>query len=199
MNDDGTVAVNDYLQTAYPGILACGDAAGPWQFTHMASWQAWFASVNALVSPWWKFRIHYRQVPRTTYTDPEVARVGLDEGEARARGVAFETVRYDLDDLDRAIADSETLGFIKVLTVPGKDRIIGVTIVGSHAAELLAEFTFAMTHGLGLKRIMSTIHVYPSYSESNRFAAARWRERHAPAWLYPWLERFHKFRRGKPE
>lgn len=191
----GRIEVNEYLQTACPTVYACGDVAGPYQFTHMASFQAWFASVNALFGRVWRTRIHYRVVPHVTFTDPEVARVGLSESEAQAAGIAFELSHYTLDDLDRAIADGETRGFLKVLTVPGKDRILGVSIVGSHAAELLAPFTLAMTHGLGLRRIMGTIHVYPTFSESNKFVAGAWQRQHAPQWLYPWLERYHRWQR----
>jgi pyruvate/2-oxoglutarate dehydrogenase complex dihydrolipoamide dehydrogenase (E3) component/uncharacterized membrane protein YdjX (TVP38/TMEM64 family) len=192
---NGAPVVDAFLQTSYPNIFACGDVVGPYQFTHMAAFQAWYASVNSLFGSWRKFRVNYRVVPWTTFTDPEVAHVGLNESEAVAKGVAFETSRFALDDLDRAIADGENHGFIKVLTVPGRDRILGVTIVGAHAAELLAEFTLAMTHGLGLKKILATIHVYPTYSESNKYVAGQWRRQHAPAWLYPWLERFHRWRR----
>lgn len=195
LNAQGQVDVNEYLQTACPTVYACGDVAGPYQFTHMASFQAWFASINALFGGLWRTRIHYRIVPAATFTDPEVARVGLNESEAQAAGIAYEVSRYGLDDLDRAIADGDNHGFVKVLTVPGKDRILGVTIVGCHAAELLAQFTLAMTHGLGLRKIMGTIHVYPTFSESGKFAASAWQRQHAPQWLYPWLERYHRWQR----
>jgi pyruvate/2-oxoglutarate dehydrogenase complex dihydrolipoamide dehydrogenase (E3) component/uncharacterized membrane protein YdjX (TVP38/TMEM64 family) len=195
LNAQGRVDVNEYLQTACPTVYACGDVAGPYQFTHMASFQAWFASINALFGTLWRTRIHYRIVPAATFTDPEVARVGLNESEAQAKGIAYEVARYGLDDLDRAIADGDNHGFVKVLTVPGKDRILGVTVVGCHAAELLAPFTLAMTHGLGLRKIMGTIHVYPTFSESGKFAAGAWQRQHAPQWLYPWLERYHRWQR----
>jgi pyruvate/2-oxoglutarate dehydrogenase complex dihydrolipoamide dehydrogenase (E3) component/uncharacterized membrane protein YdjX (TVP38/TMEM64 family) len=195
LNAQGRVDVNEYLQTACPTVYACGDVAGPYQFTHMASFQAWFASINALFGTLWRTRIHYRIVPAATFTDPEVARVGLNESEAQAKGIAYEVARYGLDDLDRAIADGDNHGFVKVLTVPGKDRILGVTVVGCHAAELLAPFTLAMTHGLGLRKIMGTIHVYPTFSESGKFAAGAWQRQHAPKWLYPWLERYHRWQR----
>jgi pyruvate/2-oxoglutarate dehydrogenase complex dihydrolipoamide dehydrogenase (E3) component len=195
LNAQGRVDVNEYLQTACPTVYACGDVAGPYQFTHMASFQAWFASINALFGTLWRTRIHYRIVPAATFTDPEVARVGLNESEAQAKGIAYEVSRYGLDDLDRAIADGDNHGFVKVLTVPGKDRILGVTVVGCHAAELLAPFTLAMTHGLGLRKIMGTIHVYPTFSESGKFAAGAWQRQHAPQWLYPWLERYHRWQR----
>jgi pyruvate/2-oxoglutarate dehydrogenase complex dihydrolipoamide dehydrogenase (E3) component len=195
LNAQGRVDVNEYLQTACPTVYACGDVAGPYQFTHMASFQAWFASINALFGTLWRTRIHYRIVPAATFTDPEVARVGLNESEAQAKGIAYEVARYGLDDLDRAIADGDNHGFVKLLTVPGKDRILGVTVVGCHAAELLAPFTLAMTHGLGLRKIMGTIHVYPTFSESGKFAAGAWQRQHAPQWLYPWLERYHRWQR----
>jgi pyruvate/2-oxoglutarate dehydrogenase complex dihydrolipoamide dehydrogenase (E3) component len=192
----GAIEVNDYLQTSYPNIFACGDVAGPYQFTHMAAFQAWFASVNSLFGTFKKFRVNYKVVPWTTFVDPQVARVGLNEIEAQAKGIAYEVTRYAIADLDRAIADSENRGFVKVLTVPGKDKILGATIVGYQAAELLTEFTLAMTHGLGLKKILATIHVYPTLSESNKYAAGAWRRKHAPEWVYPWLEKFHRYRRG---
>jgi pyruvate/2-oxoglutarate dehydrogenase complex dihydrolipoamide dehydrogenase (E3) component/uncharacterized membrane protein YdjX (TVP38/TMEM64 family) len=192
----GAPVVNEYLQTAFPNIFACGDLIGPWRFTHMAAFQAWYASINSLFGLFRKFRVDYRVVPRITFTAPEVARVGLNEQDARAQGLACEITRYELADLDRALTDGETEGFIKVLTVPGKDRILGVSIVASHASELLGEFTLAMTHGLGLKKILGTIHVYPTPGEGNKYAAGAWQRQHAPVWLYPWLARFHRWRRG---
>jgi pyruvate/2-oxoglutarate dehydrogenase complex dihydrolipoamide dehydrogenase (E3) component len=192
----GTLDVNEKLQTACPTIFACGDVVGPYQFTHMAAFQAWFASINSLFGSFRKFSINYRVVPQAVFVDPEVARVGLNESEARTRGIAYESTHYDLADLDRAIADGNNSGFVKVLTVPGKDRILGVTITGSHAAELLAPFTLAMTHRLGLKKILNTIQVYPTYAESGKFAAGVWRKQHAPRWLYPWLQKLHQMRRG---
>lgn len=196
LNDNGTVQVNEYLQTNFPNIFACGDVAGPYQFTHMASFQAWFAAINSLFGSFKKFRVDYKAVPWATFTDPEVATVGLNEQSAREKGVNFEITRYDLDGLDRAIAENETAGFIKVLTEPGKDRILGATIVGVHAGELINEFILAMTHGLGLKKIMATTHIYPTLSESNKFAASEWRKNNAPQWVYPYLEKFHRWRRS---
>ncbi len=192
----GTIEVDDYLRTAVPTIYACGDIAGPYQFTHMASHQAWYATVNSLFGFLRRFRVDYSVVPWATFTDPEVARVGLNEADARAAGVAFELTRYDIGDLDRAIADGEAHGFVKVLTEPGKDRILGVTIVGYHAAELLAEFVLAMKHGLGMNKLLGTIHIYPTLSESNKFAAGEWRKAHAPERLLSWVERLHRSRRG---
>lgn len=195
LNPNGTIKVNEYLQTNYPNIFACGDVAGPYQFTHMASYQAWFAAVNSLFGAFKKFRIHYKVVPWATFIDPEVARVGLNELEAEEKGIEYEVTRYGIDDLDRAIADSEAMGYVKVLTVPGKDKILGATIVGYHASELINEFILAMTHGLGLKKIMASIHIYPTLSESGKFAASEWRRNNAPQWIMPYLEKFHRWRR----
>lgn len=192
----GTIEVNEYLQTVYPNIFACGDVAGPYQFTHMASYQAWFAVLNALLGGLKKFRINYKVVPWATFTDPEVARVGLSEQEAKEQGIEYDLTRYGIDDLDRAIADGEAHGFVKVLTAPGSDRILGATIVGYHAGELLTEFVLAMTHGLGLKKIAATTHIYPTLSEANRFTANAWRSARIPTKLLPWAERFFRWRRG---
>jgi len=190
------VEVDDYLATAVPSIYACGDVAGPYQFTHMASHQAWYAAVNALFGSLRRFRVDYSVVPWATFTDPEVARVGLSEEEARSRGIACEVTRYELDDLDRAIADGEARGFIKVLTEPGRDRILGATVVGYHAAELINEFVLAMKHGLGLGKILATIHVYPTLGEANKFVAGEWRKARKPEGLLRWVERYHRWRRG---
>ena len=191
-----TVQTNDYLETIYPNIFAAGDVAGPYQFTHTAAHQAWYASVNALFGDFKKFKADYSVVPWATFIDPEVARVGLNEQEAREKGIAYEVTRYGLDELDRAIADGEAYGFVKVLTVPGKDRILGVTIVGAHAADLLAEFVLAMKHGLGLNKILGTIHTYPTMAEGNKYAAGEWKRTHAPQRLLRWLEKFHGWKRG---
>ncbi len=191
-----TVTTNEYLETIYPNIYAAGDVAGPYQFTHMAAHQAWYAAVNALFGSVKKFKVDYRVVPWTTFIDPEVARVGLNEQEAKAQGIAHEVTRYGIDDLDRAIADSAAYGFVKVLTVPGKDRILGVTIVGEHAGDLLAEFVLAMKWGLGLNKILSTIHTYPTLAEANKYAAGKWKRAHASIRVLGWLEHFHAWRRG---
>ena len=191
----GTIEVNDYLQTRFPNIYACGDVAGPFQFTHTAAHQAWYAAVNALFAGIKSFKADYRVIPWVTFTSPEVARVGLSETEAQARGIAYEVTRYGLDDLDRAIAESAAHGFVKVLTPPGKDRILGATIVGEHAGELLAEFTLAMKHGLGLNQILGTIHPYPTWSEAAKYAAGEWKRAHAPKAALVWLERLHDWRR----
>jgi pyruvate/2-oxoglutarate dehydrogenase complex dihydrolipoamide dehydrogenase (E3) component len=191
-----TVVTNDYLETLYPNIYAVGDVAGPYQFTHTAAHQAWYAAVNALFGQFKRFRADYRVIPWTTFTDPEVARVGLSEQEAIEQGIAYEVTRYDLDDLDRAITESERTGFVKVLTAPGKDRILGVCIAGSHSGELLAEFVLAMKHGLGLNKVLGTIHTYPTWAEANKYAAGEWKKAHAPEAAMKWLQRYHSWRRG---
>jgi len=191
-----TVPTNDYLQSLYPNIFAAGDVAGPYQFTHTASHQAWYAAVNALFGHLKKFKVDYRVIPWTTFIDPEVARVGLNEQEAKAQGIGYEITRFELKELDRAITESATDGFVKVLTVPGKDRILGVTIVGEHAGELLSEFVLAMKHGLGLNKILGTIHTYPTWAEANKYAAGEWKRAHAPQGLLRWLQRYHQWRRG---
>ena len=191
-----TVEVNGFLQTNFPNIYAAGDVAGPYQFTHTAAHQAWYAAVNALFDPFKKFRADYRVIPWATFVEPEVARVGLNELEAKEKGVPYEVTTYGLDDLDRAIADGEAHGFVKVLTVPGKDRILGATIVGEHAGDLLAEFVLAMKHGIGLAKILGTIHTYPTLAEANKYVAGNWKRAHAPQGLLAWVERFHAWRRG---
>jgi pyruvate/2-oxoglutarate dehydrogenase complex dihydrolipoamide dehydrogenase (E3) component/uncharacterized membrane protein YdjX (TVP38/TMEM64 family) len=191
-----TVQTNEYLETLYPNIYAAGDVAGPYQFTHVAAHQAWYAAVNALFGDFKKFKADYSVIPWATFIDPEVARVGLNEQEAREKNIAHEVTRYGIDDLDRAIADGSAEGFVKVLTVPGKDRILGVTIVGEHAGDLLVEFVLAMKHGLGLNKILGTIHTYPTLAEANKYAAGEWKRAHAPKKLLAWLERFHTWRRG---
>lgn len=191
-----TVESDEYLQTLYPNIFAAGDVAGPYQFTHTASHQAWYATLNALFGNLHRFKADYRVVPAATFVDPEVARVGLNEREAAEKGVSYEVTRYGFDDLDRAIADGEARGFVKVLTVPGKDRLLGVTIVGAHAAELLTEYVLAMKQGLGLNKILGTIHTYPTWSEGNKYAAGEWRRAHQPKALLAWLARYHAWRLG---
>ncbi len=190
------IETNEYLETLYPNILAAGDVAGPYQFTHTAAHQAWFATVNALFGKFKRFKADYRVIPWATFTDPEVARVGLNEQEAKEKGVPFEITRYGIDDLDRAIADGSAHGFVKVLTPPGKDTILGVTVAGEHAGDLMAEFVFAMKHGHGLGKILSTIHTYPTLAEANKFAAGEWRKAHVNARALNLLERFHNWRRG---
>ena len=191
-----TIETNAWLQTTYPNIYAVGDVAGPFQFTHTAAHQAWYAAVNALFGRFKRFKADYSVIPWATFTDPEVARVGLSEAEAKEQGIAFELTRYGIDDLDRAIADGTAHGFVKVLTVPGKDRILGVTIVGEHAGDLLAEFVLAMKHGLGLNKILGTIHTYPTLAEANKYAAGEWKRAHAPKGLLAWVERYHDWQRA---
>ena len=191
-----TVETDAYLQTLYPNIYAVGDVAGPYQLTHVAAHQAWYAAVNALFGRFKRFKADYSVIPWATFTDPEVARVGLSEAEAKEQGIAVEVTRYGFDDLDRAIADGTAQGFIKVLTVPGKNRILGVTIVGEHAGDLLAEYVLAMKHGLGLNKILGTIHTYPTLSEANKYVAGEWKRAHAPQKLLAWVERFHAWERS---
>jgi len=191
-----TVVTDDCLQTLYPNIFAAGDVSGPYQLTHVAAHQAWYATVNALFGDIKRFRVSYKAIPQATFVDPEIARVGLNEQEAKAQGVAYELTRYDIGDLDRAIADGSARGFVKVLTAPGKDRILGVTIVGAQAAELLAEYVLAMQHGLGLNKILGTVHAYPTMAEANKAAAGQWRRAHQPETLLRWVEKFHHWRRG---
>ena len=191
-----TVAVNDYLETLYPNIYAAGDVAGPYQFTHTAGHMAWYAAVNALFGDFKKFKVDYSVVPWATFIEPEVARVGLNEQEAKEKNIAYEVTKYGIDELDRAIADGVAQGFVKVLTVPGKDRILGVTIVGEHAGDLLAEFVLAMKHGLGLNKMLGTIHTYPTLAEANKYAAGEWKRTHAPQKLLAWVQRFHAWKRG---
>ena len=191
-----TVQVNEYLETNFPNILAAGDVAGPYQFTHTAAHQAWYAAVNGLFGTFKKFKADYSVIPWATFIDPEVARVGLNEQEAKEKGIAVEVTRYGIDDLDRAIADSAAHGWVKVLTAPGKDKILGVTIVGVHAGDLLAEYVLAMKHGLGLNKILGTIHTYPTLAEANKYAAGEWKRAHQPVALLRWVERLHAWRRG---
>lgn len=191
-----TIETDAYLRTRYPNIYAVGDVAGPFQFTHTAAHQAWYAAVNALFGRLRRFKADYSVIPWTTFTSPEAARVGLSESEAQAQGIAVEVTRYGLEDLDRAIADGTDHGFVKVLTVPGRDKILGVTIVGEHAGDLLAEYVLAMKHGLGLNKILGTIHTYPTLAEANKYAAGEWKQAHAPERLLRWVERFHAWERA---
>ena len=189
-----TVETDAYLATLYPNIHACGDVAGPYQFTHVAAHQAWYATVNALFGHVHRFRVDYSVIPAVTFVDPEVARVGLNEREAKEQDIAFEVTRYELGELDRAITEDHAHGFVKVLTVPGKDRILGATIVGQHAGEMIAEFVLAMRHGLGLDKILGTIHAYPTWAEANKYAAGNWKKAHAPRRVLAWLARYHAWR-----
>ena len=196
LTERGTLDVNEYLETHLPSVFACGDVAGPYQFTHTASHQAWYATVNALFGNLKRFAVDYRVIPWCTFIDPEVARVGLNENEARAGAIAYEVTRYDIAELDRAIADGDARGFVKVLTPPGSDRILGVTIVGAHAGDLIAEFILAMKYKLGLSKILGTIHIYPTLAEANKFAAGAWRRAHTSPRVLAWLARYHRWRRA---
>ena len=194
-NSNKTIQTNDFLQTSHPNIFACGDVAGPFQFTHTAAHQAWYAAVNSLFGDYKKFKVDYSVIPWATFTDPEVARVGLNEIEAKEKKIPYEITTYDIDDLDRAITDEEAHGLIKVLTVPGKDKILGVTIVGEHAGDLIAEYVSAMQNKIGLNKILGTIHIYPTLAEANKYVAGNWKKAHAPKQLLKWVEKFHAWRR----
>lgn len=196
LTPQGTVEVDEYLRTRVPNIFACGDVTGPYQFTHTASHQAWYAAVNALFGGLRKFKVDYSVIPWATFTDPEVAHAGLSEEDAIRDGIAYEVTKYGLDDLDRAIADNAAAGFVKVLTPPGKDKILGATIVGYHASDLLTEFVTAMKNGWGLGKILATIHVYPTVSEANKFVAGDWRRAHAPEKLLSFVKRYHNWKLG---
>ena len=191
-----TIQTNEYLETLYPNIFAAGDIVGPYQFTHVAAHQGWYAAVNALFGTFKKFKVDYRVIPWATFIDPEVARVGINEQEAIEQGIDYEITRFDFEELDRAITDSAANGFIKVITPKGKDKILGVTIVSEHAGDLIVEFVLAMKHGLGLNKILGTIHSYPTWAEGNKYAAGEWKRNHAPETVLNWLEKFHTWRRG---
>ncbi|MCB1844206.1 MAG: NAD(P)/FAD-dependent oxidoreductase, partial [Halioglobus sp.] len=195
---NGTVASDPFLRTNYPSVSVSGDVAGPYQFTHVAAHQAWYAAVNSLLRPFWSFRADYGVIPWCTFTSPEVARVGLNETEAKERGIEVEVTRYDIGDLDRAITDGEAHGFVKVLTTPGSDDILGATIVGVHAGELIAEFVLAMKHDLGLDELLGTIHVYPTMMEANKYAAGNWKRANKPEKLLRYAARYFAWRRGRP-
>jgi dihydrolipoamide dehydrogenase len=191
-----TIAVNAFQETNYSNIYACGDVTSAYQFTHTAAHQAWYAAVNALFGNFKKFKTDYSVIPWATFIDPEVARVGLNEQEAKAQNIPYEVSLYGIDDLDRAITDSEAHGFVKVLTVPNKDKILGVTIVGKHSGDLIAEFVLAMKHNLGLNKVLGTIHIYPTMAEANKYVAGVWKRNHAPQKLLTWIERYHAWRRN---
>ncbi|MCD4677130.1 MAG: FAD-dependent oxidoreductase, partial [Desulfobacula sp.] len=189
------IDTNEFLQTNFPNIYCSGDVHGRYQFTHTAAHESWYSAVNALFGRFKKFRVDYSIIPWATYTDPEVARVGLNETDAKGANIDYEMVKYGIDDLDRAIADSEDHGFVKVLTKPGKDKILGVTIVGNHAADVIAEFVLAMKHGIGLNKILGTIHIYPTMAEANKYAAGLWKKNHAPKKLLAWIKKYHTWMR----
>ncbi len=194
--DNGKLMLNEFLQTNYPNIYACGDVAGPYEFTHVASHQAWYSSVNSLFGAFKKFSVDYSVIPWCTFIEPEVARVGLNEQEAKQNSIEYEVTTYDISDLDRAIADEDAYGLVKVLTIPGKDTILGATIAGSHAGDLITEFVTAMKQGFGLNKILGTIHIYPTLAEANKYAAGEWKRAHAPQKLLQWIKKYHDFRRN---
>jgi len=196
LNLNKTIRVNEKLQTSLPNIYACGDVAGPYQFTHTAAHQAWYATVNALFGKFKSFKVDYSVIPWATFTDPEVARVGLNEQEAKEKGIAYDVTSYGIDDLDRAIAEGEDHGVVKVLTVPGKDKILGVTIIGHHAGELITEYISAMKNGFGMNKILGTIHIYPTLSEANKFAAGVWKKANAPQTLLKLVKKYHRWMRS---
>lgn len=197
ISNRGTVVADEFLRTTnFPNIYVCGDVTGPYQFTHTAAHQAWYVAVNALFSPFKTFKVDYRVIPWCTFSDPEVARVGLNESEAKEKGIEHQVTKYGIEDLDRAIADSEAHGFVKVLTAPGSDKILGVTIVGHHAGDIIAEYVTAMKYGLGLNKILGTIHIYPTLSEANKYAAGVWKRKNAPQLALKILSRFHEWRRN---
>jgi dihydrolipoamide dehydrogenase len=196
LNPNKTIRVNEKLQTSLPNIYACGDVAGPYQFTHTAAHQAWYATVNALFGKFKSFKVDYSVIPWATFTDPEVARVGLNEQEAKEKGIPYDVTSYGIDDLDRAITEGEDHGVVKVLTVPGKDKILGVTIIGDHAGELITEYISAMKHGFGMNKILGTIHIYPTLSEANKFAAGVWKKANAPQTLLKLVAKYHRWMRS---
>ena len=196
---NGTLNTNEYLATRFPNIFAVGDVTGPYQFTHTSAHQAWYAAVNGLFGGFKQFKVDYRVIPWATFTDPEVARVGLNEQEAKSHDIAYEVTCFGIDDLDRAIADGAAYGYVKVMTEPGKDRILGATIVGQHAGDLITEYVAAMKHGYGMNKILGTIHIYPTLAEANKYAAGEWKRAHAPIGALRWLSKFHRWRLGGPQ
>lgn len=196
LRENGTIETDEYLESSVPGIFASGDVTGPFQLTHAGSHQSWYATVNALFGGIKKFRVDYRVMPRCTFVSPEVAAVGLNEKQAQASGVEFEKTMYKVDALDRAIAENNAEGFVKVLTVPGKDTILGATIVADNAGEMISEFVLAMKQRIGLNKILSTVHAYPTMAEANKYAAGEWKRQNAPQRVLSWLERYHRWRRN---
>ena len=196
LSDHDSIESDGFQRTRFPNIYVCGDAVGPYQFTHVAAHQAWSAAVNALISPWWSFRTDYRVIPRVTFTDPEIARVGLNEEDAQIDGIDYELTVYGLEELDRAIADSANYGQVRILTEPGGDRILGATIIARHAGEMLPELVLAMKHNLGLNKLLGTIHAYPTWNEANKFAAGEWKKANKPERILRWAERYFRRSRG---
>ncbi|MCP5078596.1 MAG: FAD-dependent oxidoreductase, partial [Psychromonas sp.] len=197
LSERGTIVVNEYMQTKYKNIFAVGDVTGPFQLTHAAAHQAWYAAVNGLFGRFKRFKVDYSVLPSVTYSDPEVARVGINEQQAKLENIAIDVYQYQLDDLDRAIADGQDTGFVKVLTAKGSDKILGATIVSNHASDMLAEFTLAMRYKIGLNKILSTIHPYPTMSEANKYVAGLWKKDNAPQKLLTLLEKYHHWTRTK--
>ena len=196
LTPEKTIKVDEYMKTNFPNIYACGDVAGPYNFTHTAAHQAWYCAVNSMLRPFYGFKVDYSTVPWSTFTDPEVARSGLNEIEAEEQGIPYEVTTYGIDDLDRAILDEVAHGIIKVLTVPGKDKIIGVTIAGPHAGDIIAEYVAAMKHGFGMNKILETIHIYPTLAEANKFAAGNWKKNNITEKTLTWAERINRWRRN---
>lgn len=196
LNQDGTIKTDEFLQTNFPNISACGDVAGPFQFTHTASHQAWYASVNSLFGIFKKFKADYRVIPRTTFTDPEISSVGINEIEAKLKNIEYDLYKYEISELDRAIADGEAKGFIKVLTKKNTDEILGVNIIANHSGEMIQEYVLAMKYKIGLNKILGTIHAYPTMVEANKYVAGIWKKKTKPEKVLNILEKFHKWRRG---
>ena len=196
LTPEKTIKVDEYMKTNFPNIYACGDVAGPYNFTHTAAHQAWYCAVNSMLRPFYGFKVDYSAVPWSTFTDPEVARSGLNETEAEEQGIPYEVTTYGIDDLDRAILDEAAHGIIKVLTVPGKDKIIGVTIAGPHAGDIIGEYVAAMKHGFGMNKILETIHIYPTLAEANKFAAGNWKKNNITEKTLTWAERINRWRRN---
>lgn len=196
ISPDGSIETNKFLQTSYPNIFACGDVTGPFQFTHTAAHQAWYATINGLFGAFKKFTVDYSVIPWSTFTDPEIARVGINEAEAKKRNIAYEVTHYDMKNLDRAITDQANYGMLKVLTIPKKDKILGITIVSEHAGEIITEYISAMKNKIGINKILNTIHIYPTLSEANKYLAGNWRRANTPKFLLKWLEKYHTWTRG---
>ena len=195
MTPEGNIAVDQYLRTSLSNIFAIGDVAGPYQFTHTASYMASYAAMNAMFGWFWKSKINYSVVPWCTFSSPEVARVGLSEDEALKQGIPYDIVKFDVSRLDRAITDGEERGFVKILTRPRSDKILGVTIISEHAGDVISEYILAMKEGIGLKKVLGAIHIYPTFGEMNKHAASQWRKNNIPVWLFNWLEKVHLFLR----
>ena len=186
------VTVDEYLETSQPGIYAAGDVVGQLQFTHVADYHAEIAIRNTLVPfSFLRQKVDYSVVPWCTYLDPEVATVGLTEIQAKERGTDYELIEQEMKAVDRAVVERTDAGFARVLVKRGSDKILGATIVGEHAGELIQEFVLAMKHGIGLKQIASTIYAYPTFASlvlksAEKFNKKRLtpRARKITGWLY---------------